>query len=85
MTESPLVAPVVFHLGPAPISVPVLGTCGGGAALAGSAWLASRRRESRPSRGQSARRRRRVGLGSAIDPPRRAAASARWIAPRAAG
>ena len=33
MTESPLVAPVVFQLGPVPITLPVLGTCGVAAAL----------------------------------------------------
>ncbi len=54
MTDSPLVAPVVFQLGPVPITVPVLGACGVAAALAGIAWLASRHLESRPSRWQSA-------------------------------
>jgi F-type H+-transporting ATPase subunit a len=53
MTDSPLAAPVLFQIGPVPITAPVLGSCAVLAVLAGVAWLASRRLASRPSRWQS--------------------------------
>jgi len=54
VTDSPLVAPVVFQLGPVPITVPVLETCAVTVLLAGLAWGASAHLASRPSRWQSA-------------------------------
>jgi len=54
VSGSPLVAPVVFQLGPVPITAPVLGTCAVMALLAGLAWVASTRLANRPSRWQSA-------------------------------
>jgi F-type H+-transporting ATPase subunit a len=54
MSDSPLVAPVVFQLGPVPITAPVLGTLALMTVLAGFAYVAAGRLASRPSRWQSA-------------------------------
>ena len=43
MIESPLSMPVVFHLGPVPITAPVLVTWAIMALLAGGSWLLTRR------------------------------------------
>ncbi|MGO9998687.1 MAG: F0F1 ATP synthase subunit A [Acetobacteraceae bacterium] len=49
MIESPLSMPVVFHLGPVPITQPVLVTWGIMALLAGGSWLLTRRLTLRPT------------------------------------
>jgi len=43
MTESPLSMPVWFHIGPVPVTAPVVLTWGIMAALAGGCWLLTRR------------------------------------------
>lgn len=53
MTESPLVAPVLFHLGPVPISEPVVTTWGLIAVLAVVSYAITRGLQSRPSRWQA--------------------------------
>jgi F-type H+-transporting ATPase subunit a len=52
MIESPLSMPVVCHLGPIPITAPVLVTWGIMAALAGGSWALTRRLAPRPSSAQ---------------------------------
>ena len=55
MTESPLAMPVLFHLGPVPLTGPVLTTWCIMALLAGGSWLLTRRLAlRRPSAGQAA-------------------------------
>ncbi len=54
MSASPLVAPVVFQVGPVPVTEPVLETWAVMTLLAGLAWVASSRLSSSPSRWQSA-------------------------------
>ena len=53
MTESPLVAPVLFHLGPIPITEPVVTTWGLIAALAVVCFAITRGLQLRPSRWQA--------------------------------
>jgi F-type H+-transporting ATPase subunit a len=53
MSGSPLSLPVVFQLGPAPVTTPVLVTWGIMALLAGGSWLLTRRLALRPSRTQA--------------------------------
>ena len=54
MIESPLSIPVVFQIGPVPITAPVLVTWAIMGLLAGGSWLLTRRLTLRPSRGQAA-------------------------------
>jgi F-type H+-transporting ATPase subunit a len=54
MSESPLSAPVAFHLGVVPITRPVLVTWAIMALLAGGSWLLTRRLNLRPSGTQAA-------------------------------
>ena len=49
MIKSPLSMPVIFHLGPVPITGPVLVTWGIMALLAGGSWLLTRRLTLRPT------------------------------------
>lgn len=51
--KSPLSIDVLFHIGPVPISAPVLVTWAIMAFLAGGAWVATRRLSPRPSRFQA--------------------------------
>ena len=53
MTESPLVAPVLFHLGPVPISEPVVTTWGLIAVLAVVSYAITHGLQRRPSRWQA--------------------------------
>ena len=53
MTESPLVAPVVFHLGPVPITQPVVTTWGLIVSLTVVSYAITRGRQRRPSRWQA--------------------------------
>jgi F-type H+-transporting ATPase subunit a len=53
MTESPLAMPPVFHLGPVPITAPVLVTWGIIAVLGAGSWLLTRRLTLRPSATQA--------------------------------
>ncbi len=53
MTESPLSMPVVFSLGPVPITAPVITTWGIMAFLAGGSWLLTRRLALRPTTAQA--------------------------------
>jgi F-type H+-transporting ATPase subunit a len=53
MIESPLSMPVVFQIGPVPITAPVLVTWAIMGLLAGGSWLLTRRLTLRPSRGQA--------------------------------
>jgi F-type H+-transporting ATPase subunit a len=53
VTESPLVAPVLFHLGPVPISEPVVTTWGLIAVLAVVSYAITRGLQRRPSRWQA--------------------------------
>ncbi|MCA9489617.1 MAG: F0F1 ATP synthase subunit A [Myxococcales bacterium] len=53
MSESPLVAHVVFRLGPVPFTEPVVTTWAVGAVLVLLAWLATRSRAEVPARGQA--------------------------------
>jgi F-type H+-transporting ATPase subunit a len=52
VTESPLSMPVVFSLGPVPITMPVITTWGIMACLAGGSWLLTRRLALRPGTAQ---------------------------------
>jgi F-type H+-transporting ATPase subunit a len=53
MSESPLIAPVLFHLGPLPIAQPVVTTWGLMAALTLVCFVTTRRLQLRPSRWQT--------------------------------
>ena len=53
MTESPLTMPVMFTLGPVPITTPVVTTWGIMAFLAGGSWLLTRRLVLRPGTAQT--------------------------------
>jgi F-type H+-transporting ATPase subunit a len=53
MTESPLTMPVIFTLGPVPITTPVVTTWGIMAFLAGGSWLLTRRLALRPGTAQT--------------------------------
>lgn len=53
MTGSPLLTPVLFSIGPVPVTLPVVTTWGLMALLAGLAALATRRLDLRPGRVQS--------------------------------
>ena len=53
MTESPLTMAAMFHLGPVPITAPVLVTWGIMAVLAGGSWLLTRRLSLHPSTAQA--------------------------------
>ncbi len=53
MTESPLSMPIVFSLGPVPITAPVITTWGIMAFLAGGSWLLTRRLALRPTTAQA--------------------------------
>lgn len=54
MIDSPLQSHVLFRLGPAPITAPVVTTWGLMAALAAGSWLLTRRLSLRPGRAQAA-------------------------------
>jgi F-type H+-transporting ATPase subunit a len=53
MTDSPLETHVLFHVGPAPVSAPVVTTWGLMVLLAGGSWLLTRRLSLRPGRVQA--------------------------------
>jgi F-type H+-transporting ATPase subunit a len=53
MAESPLVAPVLFHLGPVPVTEPVVTTLVLIAALAAASYAITRRLKRDPPRGQA--------------------------------
>ncbi|HVC60705.1 MAG TPA: F0F1 ATP synthase subunit A [Acetobacteraceae bacterium] len=53
MTESPLSMAAMFHLGPVPVTAPVLVTWGIMAGLAGGSWLLTRRLTLHPSAAQA--------------------------------
>jgi len=53
MIESPLTMSVVFHLGPIPVTAPVLVSWGIMVALSGGSWLLTRRLTLRPSGAQA--------------------------------
>ncbi len=53
MTESPLTMPVIFTLGPVPITAPVVTTWGIMAFLAGGSWLLTRHLALRPTTAQA--------------------------------
>ena len=53
MIESPLSMASVFHLGPVPVTMPVIVTWGIMAMLAGGSWLLTRRLALRPSAPQA--------------------------------
>jgi F-type H+-transporting ATPase subunit a len=54
MTDSPLTLTVLCHIGPVPITTPVVTTWGIMAVLAGGSWLLTRRLTLRPSTAQAA-------------------------------
>jgi F-type H+-transporting ATPase subunit a len=73
MTESPLTMPIIFSLGPVPITTPVITTWGIMAFLAGGSWLLTHRLALRPTTAQAVLEMVVVAIGTQIRETLRAA------------